>query len=420
MKNQGHLNVLFFKSNTLQKEELDEYYDLSNFHKILIEYCDYCGDERLNIQHLQNIYKLYVDVFISQKYHFKEYFLNLIEQNGHKNKRCYVIPYMIFGDLWKKTKGNNSIVHYLNRGFKYDAAVELLRKRQNTVSAESFKERYGDDWKFHFDEYISKKKNTLLSNPNINQINHSKGKSTRYEYYLDKINPNTNKLYTEEEAKEELSKRQRCSSMFISQKRRGKSGVTCRSVQYWINKGFSEEEAKTKVKEIQSTNNIDTYIKKYGEQEGIKKWMSRNKKWGEKMQEKRVESGHIGCAYSQASKIFFNKLVESLKLNGYLFDKIYYGENEFSKWDKENKRPYFYDFVIPEIKLCIEYNGIKFHPREGDESWVGLFGDSYEYKLNYDKQKIKVIEDCGFDVIIVWEDENLDEKIEDILLHIKK
>ena len=41
---------------------------------------------------------------------------------------------------------------------------------------------------------------------------------------------------------------------------------------------------------------------KYGEQEGIKKWIDRNKKWGNIMQEKRMESGHIGSAYSQSSK----------------------------------------------------------------------------------------------------------------------
>ena len=81
----------------------------------------------------------------------------------------------------------------------------------------------------------------------------------------------------------------------------------------------------------------------------------------------------------------------------------------------ENKRPYFYDFVIPELKLCVEYNGVKFHPREGDVEWVGLFGETYEYKLNYDKRKIKVIEDCGYNVIVVWEDDNLDKKIKDIV-----
>ena len=201
--------------------------------------------------------------------------------------------------------------------------------------------------------------------------------------------------------------------------RRGKSDVTCRSVQYWINKGFTEDDAKNKVREIQSTNNIDVYINKYGEQEGIKRWVDRNKKWGKIMQEKKMKSGHIGSAYSQSSKLFFDGVVKKLKDNNISFNKVYYGEEEFCKWDSEYKRPYFYDFVIPDIYLCIEYNGLKFHPKEGDIQWIGLYGDTYEYKIQYDKRKLEVIENCGYKTLVIWEDDDLD-KMSDYIVSLFK
>lgn len=416
MERYRNLNELFFVSNTKPLKEIEIHYNINEFHMILCDVCGFCNNEYLDTNRLLALYEKYVDIFNSHKGNLRDYFLSIIS-----TKRFELKAYMIFGeDLWKKTKGDVSIDFYINRGYRYDYAVKLLKDRQSLTSEESFKRRYGDDWKKHFDCYINKHKESLNSNPNIEEINYKKGNSMRYEFYLDKTNPDTNELYTEIEAKNLILNKSKHASKKCAEMRREKTGVTGRSLQYWINKGFDERIARQRVNEIQSTNTVEKYIKKYGEQDGIKKWMMRNKVWGEKMQEKKMESGHIGCAYSQSSKIFFDKLIEKFKENNLVFNKVYYGETEYCKWDGEYKRPYFYDFVIPEINLCIEYNGLKFHPREGDKSWVGLFGDSYEYKLNYDKQKIKVIEDYGFEVIVVWEDEDIDNKIEEIVLRVKK
>lgn len=417
MKKYKSLNVLFFIPNTKPLSEIDECYDLEKFYNVLIDVCDYCGDlKNIDITHLQKLYNVYIDIFNKHKGNLKNYFLNIITVQRFELK-----AYMIFGeDLWKKTRGNNSLYYFLNRGYKYEQAVNLLKERQSLTSKDSFKKRYGDDWKLHFNNYVSKHTESLNSNPNINEINHKKGNSMRYEFYLNKINPNTNKLYTKEEAIEKIKIKSQMASHISAEKIRGKSGVTGRSMQYWINKGLSEDDAKNRVKEIQSTNKIETYIKKYGEQEGIIKWLNRNKRWGEIMQIKRIESGHIGNSYSQSSKLFFDSIVDKLNQENIHFEKIYYGETEFCKWDFENKKPYFYDFVIPEIKLCVEYNGIKFHPKEGDIDWKGLYGDTYEYKIKYDKRKCDVIKSYGFDIIIVWEDDDMNNKFDEIVDLCKK
>ena len=409
------LNKLFFIPNTRPLEEIPNYYSLEDFYNVLVEECNFCNNDSLNVKRLNELYKKYVDVFISNKGKLKDYFLNEIQC-----KRFMLKPYAVFGEsLWKKTKSTTSQEYYLMLGYDNETAKNMVKERQSLTSPKSFKKRYGDDWEEHYNGYIKKHREAFLSNPNIDEIRKRRVSFFSYKHYLTKINPDTNKLYTEDEAKEHLSKIRSISSQKSADMRRGKSDVTCRSVQYWINKGFTEDDAKNKVREIQSTNNIDVYINKYGEQEGIKRWVDRNKKWGKIMQEKKMKSGHIGSAYSQSSKLFFDGVVKKLKDNNISFNKVYYGEEEFCKWDSEYKRPYFYDFVIPDIYLCVEYNGLKFHPKEGDIQWIGLYGDTYEYKIQYDKRKLEVIENCGYKTLVIWEDDDLD-KMSDYIVSLFK
>lgn len=409
------LNKLFFIPNTKPLEEIPNYYSLEDFYNVLVEECNFCNNDSLNVKRLNELYKKYVDVFISNKGRLKDYFLSKIQC-----KRFMLKPYAVFGEsLWKKTKSTTSQEYYLMLGYDNETAKNMVKERQSLTSPESFKKRYGDDWEEHYNGYIKKHREASLSNPNIDEIRKRRVSFFSYKHYLTKINPDTNKLYTEEEAKEHLSKVRSISSQKSANMRRGKLGVTCRSVQYWINKGYTKEDAQNKVREIQSTNKIDVYINKYGEQEGIKRWVDRNKKWGKIMLEKKMKSGHIGSAYSQSSKLFFDGVIKKLKDNNICFNKVYYGEEEFCKWDSEYKRPYFYDFVIPDIYLCIEYNGLKFHPKEGDIQWIGLYGDTYEYKIQYDKRKLEVIKNCGYKTLVIWEDDDLD-KMSDYIVSLFK
>lgn len=50
-------------------------------------------------------------------------------------------------------------------------------------------------------------------------------------------------------------------------------------IQSWLNKGFSEDAAKIKVKERQTTFSLEICIEKYGEEEGKKRWAERQKIW---------------------------------------------------------------------------------------------------------------------------------------------
>lgn len=76
-----------------------------------------------------------------------------------------------------------------------------------------------------------------------------------------------------------------------------------RRPEYWIRQGYTENEAKLLVSKKQSRG-IDYYIKKYGEDAGLKKWKSRNDKWFnsfyrsgknlDEINEKRRLNAHVG------------------------------------------------------------------------------------------------------------------------------
>lgn len=50
-------------------------------------------------------------------------------------------------------------------------------------------------------------------------------------------------------------------------------------IEYYTDKGYSEEESKILLKERQATGRLDKFINRYGEDEGIKKWKERQEKW---------------------------------------------------------------------------------------------------------------------------------------------
>lgn len=119
------------------------------------------------------------------------------------------------------------------------------------------------------------------------------------------------KKYGEEIGREkyqELLQKQRENSKKMMKSRLEKDPDTyingsIRRPEYWIRQGYTEEEAKLIVSKKQSRG-IDFYIKKYGQEEGTKKWKERNEKWYQSfyesgkdldlVNEKRKLNAHVG------------------------------------------------------------------------------------------------------------------------------
>jgi hypothetical protein len=63
-----------------------------------------------------------------------------------------------------------------------------------------------------------------------------------------------------------------------------KSSNMC--IEYYLERGYSEAEAKELIKERQSTGRLDKFIERYGEEEGIERWKERQMKWQKTLNDK--------------------------------------------------------------------------------------------------------------------------------------
>ena len=99
-------------------------------------------------------------------------------------------------------------------------------------------------------------------------------------------------------------------------------------IKYWIKKGYSEEEAKQKVSERQSTFTLEKCIAKYGEEEGIRRYTERQTKW----------SAKVEAMYQQG-----------------MFSKVPLTQNSsiFSKFEKD-----MVDSIIDELELDLDIDDI--------------------------------------------------------------
>lgn len=130
------------------------------------------------------------------------------------------------------------------------------------------------------------------------------------------------------------------------------------NVQYWINRGLSEEEAAAVVSKRQSTFSLAKCIEKHGEEEGKAKWAARQEKW---------LKNYKKTNYSKVSQLLFKALLE--KEPAFLEDAIF--ANRFN--DDENaectiKTPsgsFKPDFYVASLSKVIEFDGDYWHGQNG-------------------------------------------------------
>ncbi len=189
--------------------------------------------------------------------------------------------------------------------------------------------------------------------------------------------------------------------------------------------GLSEEDAKIKRNEFYSKSSClteDFYISKYGEEIGHEIFRKRYSKRKDTMIEKYGQYVLSSGRKSKSSIEFFNLLTKDLVGIGVNKERIIGGdvtEKEFARTDFDRGRTYFYDYVLLDQKLIIEYNGLYWHAREdNEENWRSNI-KSFSESIEYDKIKKNFIEEKGYTLIYVWEDENFDERRKEIIDYVK-
>ena len=243
--------------------------------------------------------------------------------------------------------------------------------------------------------------------------------------------------WTKEEAKEKISEIQKHNAKKwlamkeIDPQRFKESNSIC--IEYWLARGYTENEAKIKLQEEyqKRTFTLEKCIKRYGPIEGPKIFENRQRKWQETLHTKPnyIEIVTKRCkhnSYSKVSQELFDRVYNNIK-NIIQDLKIYYATLNH-EWGmgiktKDNKigRGVLYDFVIPDLKYAIEFNGERYHPRKdklNEEEWnkwknpFSKITADEAYEL--DKEKDNALIERGFELDIIW-DSDYKHKKEDII-----
>jgi len=138
-------------------------------------------------------------------------------------------------------------------------------------------------------------------------------------------------------------------------------------VEYWLNKGFTEEESKKIISENQSTFSLKICKEKYGEIEGLRIWQERQLSWQKTLNNKSIEERdrikRSVIQYSKVSQKLFDSIYDKIKekyVNIHYATKGDKKNNEYMVITKNNSCR-FLDFYIPEINKAIEFDGEYWH-----------------------------------------------------------
>lgn len=189
-------------------------------------------------------------------------------------------------------------------------------------------------------------------------------------------------------------------------------------LKWWTDKGYSKEEALKLLKERQKTFTLEKCIEKYGE-EGINIFKNRQAQWRKSLDDRYDKHTQNqwrakGAYVSQESLKLFKPFYEQLKNKFTCYLGLGKGENEFTLFTEDN-HIFAYDFTILELKVIFEYNGEHVHPNpewseERWNNWRHCFtGETADTVIKNYHKKIQLAEKAGFKVVQLWSSKSFEE-----------
>ena len=174
-------------------------------------------------------------------------------------------------------------------------------------------------------------------------------------------------------------------------------------IEYYEKKGYSKEESKDLLKKRQTTFSLEICIKKYGDDIGNKVWIERQEKW----QESLSKNGNIKGGYSKISQELFDTLSSKYSLEESI--NLFYWTKNKELLLKDNDRIYLYDFTDDSSKKMIEYNGDQYHAnpsiyKENDypHPYNKKNGFSSKEIWEKDEKKRLLAEKNGYEFLVIW------------------
>ncbi len=182
-------------------------------------------------------------------------------------------------------------------------------------------------------------------------------------------------------------------------------------IEYYTSRGYSEEEGKKIISEIQNRFSLEKCISKYGKEMGESVWRERQEKWmktlDSKPLEEKIEINRKkilnNSGYSKISQRLFWDIHSKFENNNVKFEEL---NGEVVLYDISKNQHYRYDYVDFTSKRIVEFNGDFWHcnPSKYNEDYHHkIMKSSAKSIWEKDKNKIKLMTDKGYDVLVIWE-----------------
>lgn len=196
-------------------------------------------------------------------------------------------------------------------------------------------------------------------------------------------------------------------------------------LEYYLSRGMSEKEAVEALKDRQTTFSKDICVDKYGEEDGLKVWETRQEKWmktlDSKTDEEKEEINRKKITFGGYSKIS-QKLFDSLNIKEALYATQ--GGEKYIKLDDSGA---FVDFIIG--NKIIEFYGDLWHANPELYQSNDIMNIVRRHKRytdlkaseiwKNDDHRINKIKEMGYNVLIIWEKDykqNQSKVIEECLI----
>lgn len=195
------------------------------------------------------------------------------------------------------------------------------------------------------------------------------------------------------------------------------------SLEYWIDLGYTKEESEIlrRLHLQKMLTDKKSLILRHGKRKGkeiYKKKIEKFKLSYRKNYHNKKSAGYV----SKESLRFFIPLYKKCRKLGIERKDIYLGVNGskefFIRHDGIENNGRFFDFCIHPLKIVIEYNGVFWHPRS-PKTWKNPW-INYDDAIAIEKEKELLCEKRGYRLIKVWSDEDIDIRIKEIFTEVKK
>jgi hypothetical protein len=302
-----------------------------------------------------------------------------------------------------KTKKYGELEYWIERGWnEVDALVELDKRNKELKQRNRLCEEYWVNKGYSKEEAIEEISKQQKKSSKCVKTYHGKSKKMLKEKgYSDEdikricLTPTNsefwvNKGYSENEAKDIINKNQTEAAKQVDFEKR----LIPSNIEYWVNKGYSKEDAKQNVSEHQSTFSLEKCILKYGEEDGKKRFTERQNKWLNSL----LTNGNMVIGYSKISQELFYKILETYDINDR--DKVYFAtHNSEFKLDKYEGGVWLYDFTDTINRKIIEFHGDMYHgnPKKyKSDDYPHPFRKNITAQEMWDKDKIKLGKEINY------------------------